>query len=193
MSVGSPDLPGSDLPDGVDAVSQPLPRRLLNRLYDASAALAALMLVATLLMVLAGMGQRYFPWRFYGTDAYAGYCMAASSFLALAHTLKQGEHIRVTLLLNAVSPQRRVWLDRISLLIGAGLAGLFCFYSVNHCWQSWQLHDISTGTDATPLWIPQLAMALGSMVFLIAMLDELWLALTGKQQASEGEEALHHE
>ena len=35
-----------------------------------------------------------------GTDAYAGYCMAAAGFLALAHTLKRGEHIRVTLLLE---------------------------------------------------------------------------------------------
>jgi hypothetical protein len=26
-------------------------------------------------------------------------------------------------------------------------------------------HDISTGNDATPLWIPQLTMALGTVVF----------------------------
>jgi hypothetical protein len=37
-----------------------------------------------------------------GTDAYAGYFMAASGFLALAHTLKHGEHIRVTLVINAL-------------------------------------------------------------------------------------------
>jgi hypothetical protein len=44
-------------------------------------------------------------WHFHlpGTDAYAGYLMAASGFLALAHTLKRGEHIRVTLLLSALT------------------------------------------------------------------------------------------
>ena len=41
-----------------------------------------------------------------GTDAYAGYCMAAAAFLALAHTLKRGEHIRVTLFLDRFGPRR---------------------------------------------------------------------------------------
>ncbi len=174
-------------------------RRALNFLYDISAALAALMLVMTLLMVLAGMAQRYLPWRFYGTDSYAGYCMAASGFLALAHTLKKGEHIRVTLLLNALRPPYQAYLERFSLLLGTLLAGLFCYFSVFHTWQSWELHDISTGTDATPLWIPQLGMALGSVVFLLAVLDELLLELTGRRHganSSEGSDtakALHHE
>jgi hypothetical protein len=35
-----------------------------------------------------------------GADSYAGYRMAASGFLALAHTFKGGEHIRVTLVLE---------------------------------------------------------------------------------------------
>jgi TRAP-type C4-dicarboxylate transport system permease small subunit len=163
-------------------------RRGLNFLYDASAALAALMLVSTLLMVLAGIAQRYLPWRFYGTDAYAGYCMAASGFLALAHTLKKGEHIRVTLLLNVLRPPYQSMLMRFSLLAGAMLAGLFCYFSVSHTWQSWQLQDMSTGTDATPLWIPQLGMALGSVVFLIAVLDEFWLELSGHGHVADGAE-----
>ncbi len=36
-------------------------------------------------------------------------------------------------------------------------------------WQSRAFNDISTGSDATPLWIPQLAMAVGTVILPIAL------------------------
>ena len=77
-------------------------RKLLDRLYDGAAALAAAFLVGLLAMVLLSIFGRQLNFHVPGTDAYAGYMMAASGFLALAHTLKRGEHIRVTLLLGAL-------------------------------------------------------------------------------------------
>ena len=62
-------------------------RALLNRVYDSAAALAALFMCAMLVMVLLSIAGREFHFHLRGTDAYAGYCMAASGFLALAHTL----------------------------------------------------------------------------------------------------------
>jgi TRAP-type C4-dicarboxylate transport system permease small subunit len=53
------------------------------------------------------------------------------------------------------------------------LCGLLAWFSVRFAWQSHVFHDISTGNDATPLWIPQLSMAIGSVILLIAMVDEL--------------------
>ena len=77
-------------------------RRALDALYDAAGILAALFMVGTLAMVLLGIGSRLLSWFVPGTDAYAGYCMAAAGFLALAHTFRRGEHIRVTLILEHV-------------------------------------------------------------------------------------------
>ena len=75
-------------------------RRALNALYGGAAWLAALFMIALLVAVLLSIAGREFNFHVKGTDAYAGYCMAASAFLALAHTLKRGEHIRVNLLLE---------------------------------------------------------------------------------------------
>jgi TRAP-type C4-dicarboxylate transport system permease small subunit len=50
-------------------------------------------------------------------------------------------------------------------------------------WQSRAFNDISTGNDATPLWIPQLAMALGTVVLAIAFIDELVLEMRGRAHA----------
>lgn len=168
-------------------------RSTLNKLYDAAAWAAALMMVGTLLMVVLGMLDRYLSLNFLGTDMYAGYCMAAAGFLALAHTLKKNEHIRVTLLLNAVPPGAKKALELWSLSVAVLLSGLFCFYSIKLAYQSWDFNDVSTGNDATPLWLPQIGMALGTFVLLVAFVDELVLEFLGQRVTIDSEEALHNE
>ena len=168
-------------------------RRRLDALYDAAGVLAALFLAGTLGMVLTGIAGRLLHFHVPGTDSYAGYCMAASGFLALAHTLKRGEHIRVTLVLEHLGPKAKSVLERAALVVAMLLAALFAYYSVRLSFQSWQFNDISTGNDATPLWIPQLAMAAGTIVLLIAFVDELVLEWTGRRARAISGEGLHHE
>jgi len=76
---------------------------MLNALYDGCAWLAALFMIGVLIMVLLSVLGRLLHFHVPGTDAYAGYAMAAAGFLAMAHTLKRNEHIRVTLLLGKLS------------------------------------------------------------------------------------------
>lgn len=159
-------------------------RRALDGLYDGAAWLAALFMIGTLAMVLAGIVGRLFAWFIPGTDAYAGYCMAGAGFLALAHTLKRGEHIRVTLVLEHLHGVARQALERAALAAATLLALVFAFYSVRLAWQSYDFHDISTGNDATPLWLPQLTMAVGAVVLAIAFVDELVLAWRGAATAA---------
>jgi TRAP-type C4-dicarboxylate transport system permease small subunit len=169
------------------------PRRSLDALYDAAGILAAVCLAATLVMVLVGIAGRLLHFHLPGTDAYAGYFMAGAGFLALAHTLKRGEHIRVTLILEHSGAAAHRWLERWSLAAAALLAGLFAYYSVRLAWQSWDFNDVSTGNDATPLWIPQLTMAAGTLVLFVALADELLQELRGTRHRAQPAEALHHE
>jgi len=168
-------------------------RVALDRLYNAAGVLAALFLIGTLLMVLVGIAGRLLHFHVPGTDSYAGYCMAAAGFLALAHTLKHGEHIRVTLLIEHVGAKARRGLELWALAVASILAAAFAFYSVRLAYQSWQFNDISTGSDATPLWLPQLTMAIGTVILLIAFVDELLLEWKGARLAKAPEEALHNE
>ena len=168
-------------------------RRALDKLYDAAGYLAALFLVGTLVMVLMGIAGRLLNFHVPGTDSYAGYCMAGCGFLALAHTLKRGEHIRVSLILEHVGTRWHRVLELSSFAVATLLAGLFAFYSVRLAFQSWQFNDVSTGNDATPLWIPQIAMAAGTLIMLIAFADELVLEWNGRRESAKSDEALHHE
>ncbi len=161
-------------------------RRLLDALYDAAAYAAAFFMVATLVWVLVGIAGRLLHFHVPGTDAYAGYSMAAAGFLALAHTLKRREHIRVTLLLEHTGEGTRRGLELWSLAVATLLAALFAFYSIRLAYQSWDFNDISTATDATPLWIPQIAMATGTLVLFVAFVDELVLAFCAARGAGSG-------
>lgn len=167
-------------------------RKWLDGLYSASAWLAAIFMVGILLMVLLTIVSRFFGFAAPGTDAYAGYAMAGAGFMALASTLKKGEHIRVTLLLGALKGRVHKGAELLALGIATLLSGFLAWYSLHLAWQSWEIDDISVGIDATPMWIPQIFMALGTIVFFIAFLDELVLELRGQRVAPSQEDA-HHE
>jgi TRAP-type C4-dicarboxylate transport system permease small subunit len=164
-------------------------RKSLDLLYDAAGYLAAFFMIGILLMVLASVVGRAAGFNLRGSDAYAGYAMAAASFLALAHTLKRGEHIRVTLFLERFGGRLRRPLEIWSYLAGTFFCAVLALFSARLVWQSYTFNDVSQGNDATPLWIPQIAMALGAAVLLVAMADGLVLTLRGKAAAAAKEGA----
>lgn len=159
-------------------------RNALDRLYDAAGYLAAFFMIGILLMVLASVVGRLAGFNLRGSDAYAGYCMAAASFLALAHTLKRGEHIRVTLFLERFGSRVNRALDLWSHAAGTFFCTVLAYYSVRLAWQSHTFNDISQGNDATPLWIPQVGMAVGCIVLLIAMVDDSVLLLRRRERSA---------
>src|SRR5258707_11870467 len=99
-------------------VQEDVMRTALERAYDAAAWLAATCMIGLLAMVLLGIAGRQFHFYLPGTDAYAGYLMAGAGFLALAHTLKRGEHIRVTLLLGRLRGGARRAMELWALSVG---------------------------------------------------------------------------
>ena len=79
-------------------------RRLLDAVYRGCGAAAAIATLAIAVLVVAQVGGRLAGVLVAGADDLAGYALTASSFLALAHTLRSGGHIRMTLLLRQASP-----------------------------------------------------------------------------------------
>ena len=146
-------------------------RKTLDRIYDAAGYTAAFFMVGILAMVLASVLGRMFGFNLRGSDAYAGYAMAAASFLALAHTFRRGEHIRVSLLLDRFDGRLRRPLEIWSHAAGTFFCAALAWFSVRLVWQSRAFNDVSQGNDATPLWIPQIAMAVGAAILLVAMVD----------------------
>ncbi len=147
-------------------------RSVLDTIYFIGGVFAAIFLIAILILIVAQMVARWTGGVFPGATDYAGYCMAAASFFAFAYALNHGSHIRVSILLNALGKNRR-YLEMWCFAIGTALAWYFARYAIKAVYWSWKLKDVSQGQDATPLWIPQVAMATGTVVFAIALTDHL--------------------
>lgn len=161
-------------------------RRALDALYDAAGLLAALCLVLILAVIVLQMASRWTGIAFPGSSEYAGYLMASASFLAFAHALNRGAHIRVNLLLTALGP-RRGWAEIWCLAIGAIASAWLAFHAVNLVRWSVKLNDISQGQDALPLWIPQVPMAAGAVLLAICFADNLITRLlTGRDNIRSG-------
>jgi TRAP-type C4-dicarboxylate transport system permease small subunit len=68
----------------------------------------------------------------------------------------------------------------LALVLSTLAAAVFALYAVRLSLNSREFNDVSQGVDATPLWIPQLAMAAGAIVLLVALLDDLVTTLAGR-------------
>ena len=146
-------------------------RHALDSFYDSLMTLAAIAMVGCLAVVVLGIADRQLALGLRGLDAYAGYSIAAALFLALPGTLQRGEHIRVTLLLQRVPARWQRLLEGWCLAAGGALTLYLAWHACRLVWTSHLTHDVSPSSDATPLWIPQTAMALGCVGLAVAMLD----------------------
>ncbi len=147
-------------------------RGLLDGIYKASGLAAAVALMAILALVTAQMMARWMGLIFPGGAQYAGYAMAATSFLAMAYTFNYNVHIRVALFVTKSGRYLRaveLWCYTIASLAAVFLA----WYAVKAVLFSAKINDISQGQDATPLWIPQSLMAVGAVIFAVAVVDNL--------------------
>ena len=157
-------------------------RRILDFLYLLGGIIASVFLIAILTIIVLQMLARWTGTTFPGATDYAGYCMAAASFFAFAYALNHGAHIRVSLVLSAMGRMRR-WGETFCFAMGTLIATYFAWYAVKGTYVSWRWNEISQGLDKTPMWIPQISMAVGAILLAIAFWDHLiQLFLTGNHR-----------
>ncbi|NNE51285.1 MAG: TRAP transporter small permease [Sulfitobacter sp.] len=148
-------------------------RKLLDSLYLLAGILAALCLIAILSLIVVQMVARWTGEVFPGAPNYAGYAMAAASFLAFANALGRGAHIRVSILLNAVPLGLKRLLEIWCFAVAAAIAWYFTYYAYWFVYWSWKFNEISQGQDAIHLWIPQSVMVAGGALLALALTDNL--------------------
>ena len=148
-------------------------RKLLDWLYTGSGVLAGVFLILIAALSLAQICGRLFGFDAYSFDDFAGFCMAASSFLGLAHTYRRNEHIRGAILIDRLGGGRRRALELLCLAASTFLIAYFAWYAADMVLFSYQNNDVSQGLVAVPLWLPQSGMALGLAIMTIALLEDL--------------------
>ncbi len=154
-------------------------RAVLDAIYRFSGIAAGLFLVLIGALSLMQISGRLLGFAAHSFDEYAGYCMAASTFLGLTWTFRCNEHIRLTLLLARTSGWLRRAMEILCLAVATGIMGFFAWSTIEMTWTSFTLKEPSQGLVPIMLWIPQSSMAAGLSVMVIALLDDLIVAVSG--------------
>ena len=152
----------------------------LKNIYRFSGYIAALFLILVATFILIGIASRIFGFYIRGLAEYSGYCMAAASFFALAYTFVEGGHIRITLFLEKLSPIKKRILEIWCLIISSFFSGYLAFYFPKMLFISYQFQERSEGADEILIWIPQISVAIGSLIFFIAVFHQLILKIVEK-------------
>lgn len=164
--------------------------KLVRNFYKLLMLLSCLSMVAAFAAVALGVFAReVVHLSIDGLDAYAGYAIAAALFFALPGTLQNGDHIRVTLVLDRLPARVRAGFEWFCLVSALALTLYIAWYGIRAVWISYITHDVSASADATPLWIPQLSMAMGCIGFALAFAHALVLRLQGKTFMAVSESA----
>jgi TRAP-type C4-dicarboxylate transport system permease small subunit len=154
-------------------------RRLLTAVTNAAAYLAAFFVCAIFVLMIAQSIMRGVGLPTGGMNDIVAWLTAASAFLAMAHAFRNGDFVRVTLLLEKASKRGRHLLELISLAIATAFVGYLAFWAVRYTYESWQFKDMPTGQIALPMWIPQTSFALGALLLLAVIMDEFIIVLGG--------------
>ena len=155
----------------------------LNKIYKFSGYIAAFFLILVAAFILIGIASRIFGFYIRGLAEYSGYCMAASSFFALAYTFVEGGHIRITLFLEKVEGSKKKYLETWCLMIASFFSGYLAFYFIKMLIISYKFQERSEGADEILVWIPQTSVAIGSTVFFVCVLHQFILTILNKSNA----------
>ena len=152
----------------------------LNKIYKFSGYIAAFFLILVAVFILIGISSRIFGFYIRGLAEYSGYCMAASSFFALAFTFVEGGHIRITLFLEKISGNKKKYLENWCLIIASFFSGYLAFYFIKMLIISYKFQERSEGADEILIWIPQTSVAVGASIFFICIFHKLILTTKNK-------------
>ena len=139
--------------------------KTMDGISTVAGALAAVLLVIALainsieIFIRTGIDRTLFI-----TDEYSGYMMCGLTFLALAYTLKEKGHIRMTIVHSLVKDRARLHLDSLCYVVGALFSGFVTWHAGSLFWDSLATGSQSVQLSATYLAVPQFFMPLGAVI-----------------------------
>lgn len=156
--------------------------RLLQKLYDLCGMIAGGLILCICLLIsaqiclnaLGRIAPGALPSTIPSYADFSGFMLAGATFLALAHTLRAGGHIRVNLVVSRLPEKVQFASEVFVLLVAAGLVGYAAYFMADLVRESLHYGDVSNGIIPIPLWLPQSVAAFGITLLLVAVIHTMF-------------------
>lgn len=161
--------------------------RIVNFTGHFSSWLVFVMMVLVLVEVLSRYGMRR---PLMVGDEFSAYLLVALAFLGSAYTWKRGNHVRITVLAQRLSPRSRSWLRLATLIVAFVFTAAVSQAGYTFMKSSFRYHVSSSSFFRTPLQVPHLTVVLGFVILAMWLLVEIGRAISvlrGAEASSEGE------
>src|SRR4051812_40270627 len=136
-------------------------RRFLDRMYLAGGVLAAVCLASICVLMLAQAFGREAGLLIRGADDIVSWLSAALVFLALGHTFRHGELVRVGLWLDMLGTRWRWRAEVFSLGLTAAFVAYMLWSVSSFVYESWKFDEVAQGLIRVPIWMPQMSFVVG--------------------------------
>jgi TRAP-type C4-dicarboxylate transport system permease small subunit len=142
---------------------------------DALAAVAGALLVFLMLSVSADVAGRYVFGRPIGwVVEFTEYNLLYIPFLAMAWLVREGGHVRIDVVLQAVRPETRTRVNAATSLAAALTCGLAAYWAAMTTWDNYVRDVFTVGIYPIPKFIPLSVIALGLALSFIELLRQAW-------------------
>ena len=149
-------------------------------------AVAAILVFGIAILIIAEIFSRAvlgislsFAWEF------SAYFFATSVFCGAAYTMHTGGHVRVALFRGLLNERGNHVMDVVATMIGTAAVCFLSYSLIAFAWLSFVRGSVSPTVDATPLAIPQAAIAFGSTLLALQLLARLVRLLQGEPPEDE--------
>ena len=168
-------------------------RKLLDRIYDGSLALAGLFLVGIFVTMVGEAAMRKMGSYIPGASDLIGWFCAAAGFLALPATFKRGDMVRVGMVADALPPRLRKPVLLACLVLALAFTAYLTWAGGGYLWRGWRSGEMTQGMIEIATWIPQTSLVVGALLLCVAVADELVLALKAPAASLRAERAMSME
>jgi len=154
-------------------------RRFLDALYLGAGYVAACCILLIMVLMIGQSILRELHVRTGAVNDVVSWLCAAAAFFAMAHAFKHGDFVRVTLLLEKVSPAAQRRFEMAALAIAGVAVGYLAWWANRFTWDSYVFDETAQGMLPIKMWIPQSTFAIGAILLFVAVFDELVVVLRG--------------
>jgi len=131
---------------------------------------AMLSFVVMLIIISVGTMFRFllsYPLSF--VEEYSGYLLVIMGFLAIAPAFRRNAHVDVNIVTRLLPMKVKVRLKIVVTCLALFVAAILLWVSITLCWENYSNHIVSSTVMEVPLWIPQLFIPVGWVIFILVL------------------------